>query len=308
MSRLAEQVTAYLRMRRALGYQLLRHERLLTDFAAYLDRRGEDRITVDAALAWATAPPRVSRRDAARRLSVVRRFAGYVAVFDPATEVPRTALLGDGTTRTPPYIFTADEVRALMAAARRLSPPLAAASYATLIGLLGATGLRPGEARRLDRADVNLRAATLLIRDSKFGKSRQVPVGPTTVAALSSYARRRDRLCPHPADAAFLVSAAETRLDRRAVGAIFHALLVDVGISVPAGVRVPRLYDLRHTFAVTTLTDWYAAGVDVDRRLPALSAYLGHVNPTNTYWYLEAVPQLMRVVADRLERSRDGAS
>jgi integrase len=135
-----------------------------------------------------------------------------------------------------------------------------------------------------------------------------VPIDASTVAALTSYARRRDRHCPDPRDAAFLLCAAGMRLDRRAVGATFHALLAAVGITVPAGVRGPRLYDLRHTFAVDTLIDWHAAGLDVNRRLPALSSYLGHLNPANTYWYLEAVPQLMSVVADRLERSQGDAS
>lgn len=305
---LAGHVAAYLQIRRALGYQLVDHERLLIDFAARLEAAGQDRITVDAALAWATGPRPGSRRQAARRLSVVRRFAGYVAVFDPATEVPPTSLLPDDTTRTPPYIYTPGQVTALMAAAARLSPPLHAASYATLIGLMAATGLRTGEARRLDRDDVDLRTATLLVRDSKFGKTRQVPVEATTVAALTRYARRRDRLCTRPADAAFLLSAAGGRLDRRAVGVTFHGLLCDVGITAAAGQRAPRLYDLRHTFAVSTLTSWHAAGVDVDRRLPALSTYLGHLNPANTYWYLEAVPQLMTVVADRLQHAREQQS
>lgn len=303
MSPLAGQVIAYLRMRRALGYRLVEHQRLLTDFVAALEAAGLDRITVDAALAWATAPPGVSRSQAARRLSVVRRFAGYVAVFDPTTEIPPRSLLPDGTHRTPPYIYTPAEITALMAATARLSPPLHAASYATLIGLMAATGLRTGEARRLDRGDVDLATAILTVRDSKFGKTRQVPVGATTVAALTCYARRRDRFCPVPTDPAFLLSAAGGRLDRRGVGVTFHGLLAEVGITVPAGQRAPRLYDLRHTFAVSTLTDWHAAGVDVDRRLPALSTYLGHLNPANTYWYLQAVPQLMSVVADRLERS-----
>ncbi|HEX6877624.1 MAG TPA: tyrosine-type recombinase/integrase, partial [Nocardioidaceae bacterium] len=190
------------------------------------------------------------------------------------------------------------EVRALMAAAARLSPPLRAASFTTLIGLMAATGLRTMEAVRVDRDDVDLTERRLLVRRTKYGKTRRIPLHPTTSAALRDYARRRDRLCPHPASDSFLISASGQRLT--AVGVTFQHLLVDVGITVPPGRRAPRLHDLRHSFTVATLRDWHAEGVDVQRHLPILSTYLGHVNPAATYWYLQAVPELMAVLADRL--------
>lgn len=304
MSDLAAHAQAYLAMRRALGYRLVDHDRLLDGLLATVEARGESHLSVDAALDWAVADGAVSRAQAATRLSVARRFATYLAAFDPATQVPPARLLPGGTVRSTPYIFTGDQVQGLIAAARRLSPPLRAASMATFLGLLAATGLRPGEARRLDRDDVDLTAGLLVVRNSKAGKSRIVPLHPTTVAALARYARRRDRLCPHPAEAAFLLWTDGQRLTTTAVTTTFRRLRVQVGITVPPGRRAPRPHDLRHTFAVDTIAGWHADGVDVQRRLPVLSTYLGHLNPANTYWYCQAVPQLMGVVADRVEASR----
>ncbi len=308
MTALTDHVAAYLAIRRALGYQLVSDERLLIQFAGYLDARGDTRLTVDAALAWATSPPAASPGLSARRLSTVRRFALYLAAFEPGTQIPPTGLLSGHTSRSVPYIFTLTEVRALMNAARQLPAPLLAASFATLIGLMAATGLRTGEALRLIDSDLDLQAGTLLVASSKFGKTRQVPLDATTVTALRRYTRRRDRLCPAPLSPNLLLSADGHRLGGDPVSETFRALLTEVGIVVPAGRRGPRLHDLRHTFAVTTLLDWHAAGVDVQRRLPVLSTYLGHLNPVNTYWYLEAVPELMAVVAERLEAFQGGRS
>jgi integrase len=304
MSALQAHVDDYLAMRRALGYQLVEHERMLTDLAGTLEAAGTARLTVDAVLAWAVAGGTVSRGQAARRLSAARRFASYLAVFDPATEVPPAHLLPGGQVRAAPYIFTPAQVRALLAAARRLSPPLRAASMATFIGLLAATGLRPGEARRLDRGDVDLTAGLLIVTASKGGKTRIVPLHPSTTTALARYARRRDRLCPHPTDPAFLLAADGARLSVRAVTGTFRRLRDQAGITAAPGRRPARPHDLRHTFAVDTLTGWHADGIDVERRLPVLSTYLGHLNPANTYWYCQAVPQLMGVVADRVDASR----
>lgn len=304
MSPLTGHVAAYLGMRRALGYQFVEHERMLTDLAAAVDRRGETHLSVDAVLAWAVADGTVSRGQAARRLSVARRFAAYLAAFDPATEVPPVKLLPGGAERVTPFIFTPEQVQALITAARRLSPPLRAASVATLLGLLAATGMRPGEARRLDRDDVDLPDGLLMVRNSKFGKTRIVPLHASTVAALARYTRRRDRLCPHPTDPAFLLTADGTRMSAAALSGTFRRLRTQAGITVPPGQRPPRPHDLRHTFAVDTIAGWHAEGVDVQRRLPVLSTYLGHLNPANTYWYCQAVPQLMAVVADRVEASR----
>ena len=308
MTALAEHLSGYLAIRRALGFQLINDERLLSDFTDYLDARGHTRVTVDAALAWAVAPVGASRGLTASRLSTVRRFASYLSAFEADTEVPPMGLLPGSTSRSAPHIFSLAEVQSLMGAARLMNPPLRGASIATLIGLMAATGLRTGEALRLNTADVDLDGGLLLVLVSKGGKTRQLPLDPTTVLALGSYASRRQQLCPTPASPSFLLSARGERITSGAASAAFRILLAELDIAAPVGRRRPRLYDLRHTFAVNTLLDWHATGVDVERRLPALSTYLGHVNPANTYWYLQAVPALMTVVADRLQAHQGPAT
>lgn len=304
MTALAAAAADYLAFRRAFGHKLTGHERMLTDFVAHLDRVGAGTVTINTAIAWAGAPAGLSPRRVAVRLSVTRRFAQYLVAFDPATEVPPVHLLRTGTTRSAPYIFTGAEVQALMTAASQLAPPLFAASFATLIGLMASTGLRTMEVVRLDRSDFCPDAAEggrLLVRQTKFGKTRQLPLHPSTSAALREYLTRRDRLRPDPHDDAFFLARNGQRLIH--VGTTFTQLLREVGISVPAGRRRPVAHDLRHTFAVNTLREWHAAALDVEPLLPALSTYLGHSNPAHTYWYLQAVPELMVVLADRLAAS-----
>lgn len=300
---LAGAVGDYLALRRALGYRLVADERLLHDFSDYLKTRGQATVTAAAALSWATGPTEASPTQIGRRLSTVRRFAVYLAAFDPDTELPPDGGFPHLAPRRPPYIFDPGEVTALMGAAGRLRPALRAATLTTLIGLMAATGLRTSEAWRLDSTDVDLAGGLLLVRASKYGRTRQIPVHKTTIGALGDYLGRRDRLCPHPPSAALLVSATGQRLAGSGTSTTFRRLLAEVGVTVAPGRRPPRLHDLRHTFAVTTLTGWHQQGVDVQARLAVLSAYLGHVNPAYTYWYLQAVPELMSVLADRVEAS-----
>jgi integrase/recombinase XerD len=276
----------YLAMRRALGFKLCTQGRLLLSFVAYCEQHGIDRVTTDAAVAWATATPR--SRDSlwwARRLMVVRIFARHLQALDPATEVPPDDVLPHSFRRTTPYLYSEQQLHALLRAAHALDPRLRAATYATVIGLLAACGLRIGEACRLDRDDVDLDTGVLTVRDSKFGKSRIVPVHRTTLGALRIYDARRDQLCPATVSPAFFVSTRGTRLDAHNTSHTFAELLAVAGISASAGARRPRLHDLRHSFTVATLLDWYRAGVDVQTRLPLLSTYLGHVDPKSSYWY-----------------------
>jgi len=189
-----------------------------------------------------------------------------------------------------------------MPAARRLAHPLRAATFEAFIGLMATTGLRTGEVINLDRDDVDLPNGVLTVRCSKHGKSRLVPLHPSTTEALNCYAHRRDKLCPRPVAASFFLSGAGTRLTHTNTSSTFACLLADAGIAAPLGRPRPRLYDLRHSFAVDTLVTWYADGGDVSARLPALSTYMGHVNPASTYCYLQASPELMAASARRLER------
>ena len=182
-----------------------------------------------------------------------------------------------------------------------------AATHETLIGLLAATGLRIGEAIRLDRADINWADAVLTIRESKFGKTRMVPVLDSTLTSLERYARTRDRLCPQATTACFFASTTGTRLIYACAGRMFRRLRDRAGVGAGAD-HPPRIHDLRHTFAVATLLGWYRAGEDVEARLPILSTYLGHRDPRSTYWYLSAAPELLALAADRLEQSPEAAT
>jgi integrase/recombinase XerD len=295
-------VEDYLALRRSLGYKLRQESRLLASLAGYLQARGLDRVTVWAAVGWATQPEAASPAWHAKRLAAVRGFAGYLATINPASEVLPRGLLPSRTSRTTPYLYSPAQIQALMAAARRLACPLRAATFETFIGLMAATGLRTGEAMALDRMDADLDDSTLIIRCSKLGKSRLVPLHPTTTAALASYAARRDQLCPHPGTPAFFLSGAGTRLNHTNVSTTFAGLLAAAGIAAAGSGRRPRLYGLRHSFAVATLADWHAQGADTQARLPALATYLGHVAPSSTYWYLQAAPELLSAAAARLER------
>jgi integrase/recombinase XerD len=201
------------------------------------------------------------------------------------------------------YLYSAEEIAALMIGARALASPLRAATFEAFIGLMATTGMRTGEAMGLDRDEVDLADAVLLVRGAKFGKSRLVPLPATTVDQLRIYVRRRDELCPCPSTSAFFVSGAGTRLNHTNASKTFTRLLRAAGIETPPGSAKPRLYDLRHSFAVSTLVAWYAQDADVAHHLPALSTYLGRISPATTYWYLHTCPQLMTAAAERLDSS-----
>ena len=305
MSTLRAAAEDYLAMRRALGFKLTTQGRQLMSFIEFCEARGAGHVTTELALAWATQTVRDSSDEVyhSRRLMVVRIFARHLAALDPATEVPPEHVLPHHYRRIAPYLYSPGEVAALMAAAGRLAPPLRAATWQTLLGLLAVTGMRQSEARHLDRDQVDLDAGVLTIANSKFGKSRQQFLHPTTVAALRGYQRRRDRWCPAPAAPSFFISTRGTRLNTHTITHAFAALLDDAGIAAPPGRRRPRLHDLRHSFTVASLLDFYRDGGDVAARLPLLSTWLGHVDPKSTYWYLQAVPELLALAAGRLEQA-----
>jgi integrase len=306
VSRLHERVEQYLSIRRSLGFKLEDHGRLLPQFVTYLDQCGAATLTVEAALAWATTPQAVDRFRWRQRLSVVRGFARWLQALDPATQVPPADLLAYRRTRPVPYLFSAADIDALLAAITAvLRHPLRVATHHTLFGLLAATGIREGEAIGLDRGDVDLAAGLLSVRETKFGKSRALPLHPSTVAALRDYATQRDRFCPRPATSSFFISVRGRRLTGRRVRAVFTALVNQAGLAPRGGSRRPRVHDLRHSFTVATLLDWYRDGGDVAARMPLLSAYLGHTRPSSTYWYLQAVPELLSLAAGRLEPSTE---
>lgn len=312
MSELGRAAEDYLALRRAVGYKLRQEGRLLLGFVSFMQQRerasGDRRVTVEAALAWATLPVGVDVSWWARRLSVVRCFARYLRSVDIDTQIPPIDLLARSSRRCTPFLFSPADIEALMSAARRLAWPLRAATFEALIGLMACTGLRTGEAMSLDRDDVDLHDGMLTIRDSKFGKSRLVSLHPSAVEGLADYVRRRDQLCPNPVAASFFLSGIGTRLNHTNTSTTFARLIIDSGLVIPPGRARPRPYDLRHSFAVATVMSWHAAGFDVQSGLPALSTYLGHISPASTYWYLHAAPELMQHIARRLEAAQGDAS
>jgi integrase/recombinase XerD len=281
VSALEQRLADYLTLCRALGYRLVEHGRQLAGFVAFLDERGEDTVTVTAALAWASASG-VSVGQTARRLSVVRRFASYLVAFDERTEVPPVDLLRAGRTRTTPYLYSPEEVAALLAAARRLQPALRGATIATAVGLMAATGLRTGETVALGRGDIDLSAWVLTIRDAKWRKTRQVPVHATVAAALEHYRQLRDATLPDANADAFFVSTTGTRLTVAELTRRFRGLLGELGIHAPpfrrpaTALRLCRRrhnYDVRHTYATVGLmnaTGWHEVKV--------ISQRLGHAS------------------------------
>jgi Site-specific recombinase XerD len=302
-----EHAEAYLAMRRQLGFKLTTFGQRLLSFVGWLETNDMPYLTTDAAVAWATSTPRSHDEvHHSRRLMVVRVFARHLAMLDPANEVPPADILAHHYRRVTPHLFTPEQITRLLAAADGLTPPLLAANWRTLIGLLVVTGLRVGEACRLDRDDVDLHEGILTIRDSKFDKSRQVPIDATTMVALRGYARIRDRYCPQPATPGFFASTRGTRLDEHNLSKIFARLVAAADIPLTPGCRRARLADFRHTFATTTLLDWYQQGVNVQARIPWLSTYLGHVDPKSTFWYLTGTPQLLALAAARLDHTLAG--
>ncbi len=270
MSGLNQAVEDYLTTRRALGFKLERQGRLLPHLVGYLERAGAATVTTELALAWATQSEG-HPDESAKRLSVARGFARYLQTLDSNAEVPAADLLA----RQP---------------------------YRTLIGLLAVTGMRVGEAIGLVRDDLDWSHRRLIIREGKFGASRELPLHPSTIDALEMYAQLRDQCWPQP-KSPFFISMAGTRLIHENVHWTFRRLVRHVGLEPRSASCRPRIHDLRHTFAVNTLIDWYRSGVDVAAWMPRLSTYLGHAAPAWTYWYLSATPELLSLAAARLDQS-----
>ena len=306
MSALEQALLDYLRLRRSLGHELVDVARLLRGFIAYLDAHDARTVTIDAALAWAQQP-KTGTTVGPRRMTAARGFARYLAGVDANTEVPPLGLMPHRHRWRQPFIYSQADIDALMSQARcSIVSRLRAATYDTLIGLLAASGLRIGEAIKLDRSDVDWAEGVLLIRESKFGKSRLVPLHTSSMHALTAYAQLRDELQPRPKEPSFFVSLTRTRLPYAVVSQTFRQLANNAGIGTHAP-SAPRLHDLRHTFAVRTLLGWYRTGEDVQAKIPSLSTYLGHREPASTYWYLSAAPELLALAAARQDTAWSAA-
>lgn len=299
MSGLARHAEDYLALRRALGFKLNREGEVLPQLVAYVEAAGAETLTAELAISWARLPQGVQRITWAQRLGAARGFARYLKTVDPSTEVPPHDVFGARQRRPTPYLWSEGEVLRLLEAVGELRPPLRAATYQTLFGLLAVSGMRLGEALGLQRGDVDLTSGVLTIREGKFRRERLVPLHPSATAALRRYGERRDQLWPKPPSRTYFISSVGTALHAGCVHRTFNAITTRLGLRTAAA--RPRLHDLRHSFAVHTLIGWQRSGADIGAGMAKLSGYLGHVSPAGTYWYLSAVPELMQLAAARLD-------
>lgn len=310
-STISRQAKRYLEHRRSLGFELGTSGLVLMQFARFADRLGHrGPLTTELILRWISYRQEDSSRYRAERLSIVRGFARYLAARDGATQVPDARLLSGSNSyrRQQPHVYSEQQLGQLVRQAARLSPsyPLRPKTYSTLFGLLASTGLRISEALSLRQCDVDLGAGLLRIEHTKFRKSRLVPLHPSAVRALRSYADVRhdhDRTARRTSDH-FFVGRHGHRLPRSTVRCTFRRLCNTLGWRRGNGALAlpPRIHDLRHTFACLRLLRWYRSGVDVEHAIAALSTYLGHGKVTDTYWYLSGTAELLSIASGRFER------
>jgi len=310
MTPLPHAVDDYLALRRQLGVMLHEAGRVLTAFAGYAAQTHAEYVTTALVLRWAAQLTHVSAATINGRFHMIRRFAEWRQLTDPRTEVPPADLLPGRYRRRSPRLYREDDIPRLLAAARQLpsAQGLRGRTYETLFGLLAVTGLRSSEVVALDDDELNHRQATLLIRRTKFGKSRLVPVHTSTMAALAAYQAKRDRIVRHRFDDALFVSERGVRITQHIAEYTFARVSAQIGLRPQfrahrLGRGFPRLHDLRHRFAIRTLVDGYRGGGPVDPLLPVLATYLGHVHVQDTYWYLEAVPELLQLATERLTKA-----
>jgi integrase/recombinase XerD len=303
MKTLRHHLDDYLRLRQQLGYKMLEQGFVLRNFAHFAEREGAEFISTKLALQWA-AQPHIKPAQAANRLGMLRRFAAYLSAHDPRTEVPAQKLLPYHVRRREPYRYTDEVVRQLVDAARQLDPSnqIKGPTLSTLLGLLAVTGMRVAEALALDRGDVDANRALLTIRQAKGNKARLIPLHTSTVAALRQYASLRDTVYPQPTNPGFFVWDGGNRLGYDSVNRWFLFVATQLGLRRPGDRRGPRVHDLRHYVAIGTLLNWYRSNADVEARLPELATYLGHTHVRDTYWYLSAVPELLKLATLRWER------
>lgn len=312
MSSLAEAVDQYLTHRRNLGFQLSHTARELPRFAAFLEQEGATFITTLLALRWAFEDPDSSTVTRSDRLAMARRFAVWRSASDPRTQIPPSGLVPRRYQRPAPYIYSDEQVESIVSCARALPSPLGirALTCSTLFGLLAVTGMRINEAVSLDHDDVDLRAGVVTIRHGKRGKKRFAPVHETTKDVLAEYSQKMEALLPSRRTSAFFVSERGRRMSAWCAGDNFVKVLRTLGLRSSEGGRRgrgPRLHDLRHRFAVSTLVHWYRTGIDVDREMPKLATFLGHTNVNEVYWYLQAVPELLQAASERsVSKTKDG--
>jgi len=301
---LSDQLDRYLSVRRNLGYDLKTAERILRRFTRYADNEAATHIDTALFLRWHETLATAGSSTRAARLSVVRLFAQWLSSFDPGHEPPSRGLLSGAYQRSRPHIYTDAEIGSIIAAARALPSiyGLRGLTCSTLFGLIAVTGLRISEALALDRDDLHADHGVLRVRQGKLGKERLLPLDPSVVAQLAHYLGERDRLIGCAATPLFVTDRI-TRLTDCGARYNFAQACQEIGLRLhqPYGKhgRGPRIHDLRHSFAVKTMIGWYRTNKDPAREMIRLTTYLGHSDPSNTYWYLEAVPELLGLAMAR---------
>lgn len=301
---LALQLDHYLGVRRSLGYDLQTSERVLRRFVRFADSEAAGRIDTALFLRWDASLPAAGTATRAARLTMVRLFARWLSSIDPVHEPPPRGLLPDRSHRTRPYIYSEAEIAAIIAAAAELPSiyGMRGRSCSTFLGLIAVTGLRISEALALDPQDLDLPSGVLRVRRGKLGKERLLPLHPSVMAQLIRYAAERDRLLGSKAGAYF-VNCDGRRATEWWARYNFAHVCQRIGLRNPQPYnrygRGPRIHDLRHTFAVRTMINWYRRGMDPAREMIRLTTWLGHAKPENTYWYIEAVPELLELAMAR---------
>lgn len=309
MKSLKHAVEEYINYRCSLGFILTHDKSILNQFVSYMKMKKATYVTREHAIALAKLNQHAARESWAVRLATIRRFAEYWVHMDPRTEIP-TQCLGSCTyPRRAPYIYSYDEIRRILEYCEKSSSAyeIERYSYFTWYGLLATTGMRIGEVARLDRNDLNLAEGIITIHNSKFKKSRHVPLHGSTMDALKGYLNYRDHYIPKPKTSRLFIDHLGAALSAWRVRKIFRQLLSEVGIQRTFGGR-PRIMDFRHTMAVNTLIRWHKRRVNMDQYIPLLSTYLGHVHLRHTYWYITATPELQRMVASRLKNNNRRSS
>jgi integrase/recombinase XerD len=304
MNSVRNAIEDYIALRRSLGFKLHGMATSLGKFASFLEQKEAPYITTALALEWAMQTVDHPPSRWAQRLGFVRVFARHWSATDPRTEIPPVGLLPFRARRARPYLYTEQEIQRLLTAAKSLSSSsgLRPWTYNCLFGLLAVSGLRISEAIKLERQDVDFHQELLTIRQTKFNKSRLIPLHTSTRDVLTEYAEHRDRLVPSPRSSCFLLNDCGRCLERSTVLRTFHDLSRQIGLRGPSDHTGPRIHDFRHRFALNTLIQWYRAGEDIERRLPVLSTFLGHTHVADTYWYLSVHPELMGLATSRLEQ------
>lgn len=304
MTSLRKHANDYINLRRKLGFKLIEAERLINNFITFIENENSSFITIKSAFNWAKKPKNILRSCWGTRLSVIRKFSCYVKTIDLRNEIPPFGLLNYKHQRSKPYIYSDDEILKLLKASLLLksNQNIRAHTYYTIFGLLAVTGLRISELTSILISDVDFIEGRLIIRKTKNRKSRIIPIHKSTLQVLRRYLYFRNKIEAKNKSSNFFISEEGTNITNFTVRNTFIKLSRKISLRKSTDSFGPRLHDFRHTFAVRTIIQWYKEDADVEVQMPILSTYLGHVKPSDTYWYLSLVPELVALAGKRFEK------